>query len=306
MQKRKRQQPSYRQRKGYDQAIVTLTDSVTRYRKDYWLGPYDSSESRELYHRVLAQWESGGRRLPVTLDDKPADLTLVSISEVLNAYWKWASTYYGHSELSCLRMVIRLLRQMFGSTSATDFGPNRLRLILEQMIVGDQSADDEGHENLRLLDLSLTTWGELGLGGMSTGRSRAYIPIVIFSNYRRISPQDAGSTLLDAFNVTVFGLGLGLGLESVLGEKVFFEARANPGIGFATSSLTDAFGSTYLIDADGKLHLAQLFGAVGLSLGYSFRFQVWNVNSSNLFPDAADEFFDYKGRQHLFRVGVNW
>ena len=29
MQKRKRQPPSYRQRKGYDQAIVTLTDSVT-------------------------------------------------------------------------------------------------------------------------------------------------------------------------------------------------------------------------------------------------------------------------------------
>ncbi len=46
MQKRKRQQPSYRQRKGYDQAIVTLTDSVTRYRKDYWLGPYGSPESR--------------------------------------------------------------------------------------------------------------------------------------------------------------------------------------------------------------------------------------------------------------------
>ncbi len=41
MQKRKRQQPSYRQRKGYDQAIVTLTDSVTRYRKDYWLGTYE-------------------------------------------------------------------------------------------------------------------------------------------------------------------------------------------------------------------------------------------------------------------------
>ena len=178
--------------------------------------------------------------------------------------------------------------------------------FLVTFALGDQSADDEGRENLRLLDLSLTTWGELGLGGMSTGRSRAYIPIVLFSNYRRISPQDAGSTLLDAFNVTVFGLGLGLGLESVLGEKMVFEARANPGIGFATSSLTDAFGSTYLIDADAQLHLAQLFGAVGLSLGYSFRCQVWNVNTSNLFPDAADEFFDYKGRQHLFRVGVNW
>ena len=91
MQKRKRQSPSYRHRTGYDQAIVTLTDSVTRYRKDYWLGPYDSPESRELYHRVLAQWESGGRRLPVTLDDKPADIAQVSVAEVINAYWKWAN-----------------------------------------------------------------------------------------------------------------------------------------------------------------------------------------------------------------------
>ncbi len=178
--------------------------------------------------------------------------------------------------------------------------------FLVTFAVGDQGGDDEGRENLRLLDVSLTTWGELRLAGMSTGRSRAYIPIVFFSNYRRVSPQGSESTLLDAFNVTVLGLGLGLGLESVLGQTVLFEARANPVLGFATSSLTDAFGSAYLIDADAQLHLAQLFGAVGLSLGYSFRLQVWNVNTSDLFPDATDEFFDYKGRQHLFRVGVNW
>ncbi len=91
MQKRKRQPPSYRQRKGYNQAIVTLTDRVTRYRKDYWLGPYGSPESRELYHRVLAHWEANGQRLPVTLDDKPADLAQVSVAEVLNAYWTAAS-----------------------------------------------------------------------------------------------------------------------------------------------------------------------------------------------------------------------
>ncbi|MHC4416871.1 MAG: tyrosine-type recombinase/integrase [Planctomycetota bacterium] len=141
MPKRKRQPPSYRQRKGYDQAIVTLTDSVTRYRKDYWLGPYGSPESRELYHRVLAHWESGGRRLPVTLDDKPADIAQVSVAEVLNAYWKWATRQYGSSELGCLRVVIRLLRQMFGSTPAADFGPNRLRLVRDQMILGDENAD---------------------------------------------------------------------------------------------------------------------------------------------------------------------
>ena len=45
MQKRKRQPPSYRQRKGYDQAIVTLTDGVTGYRKDHWLGTHGSEQT---------------------------------------------------------------------------------------------------------------------------------------------------------------------------------------------------------------------------------------------------------------------
>ncbi len=39
--------PSYRKRSGYDQAIVTLTDSVTKRRRDYWLGEYNTPESRE-------------------------------------------------------------------------------------------------------------------------------------------------------------------------------------------------------------------------------------------------------------------
>ena len=178
--------------------------------------------------------------------------------------------------------------------------------FLATVALGGQSADGEGREKLRLLDVSLTTWGELRLSGLSAGQSRAYIPIALFTNHRRVSPQGSASSLLDAFNVTVLGLGAGLGLESVLGERVLFEARANPVFGLATSSLADAFGTAYLIDADAQVHLAQLFGAVGLSLGYSFRFQVWNVNTSSLFPDATDELFDYKGRQHLFRVGVNW
>ena len=56
--------PTYRRRPGYDQAIVTLTDARTKKRKDYWLGPFDSPESRELYHCIIAEWEANGRRLP--------------------------------------------------------------------------------------------------------------------------------------------------------------------------------------------------------------------------------------------------
>ncbi|MDQ7014250.1 MAG: hypothetical protein Q9O74_10180, partial [Planctomycetota bacterium] len=58
-----RKPPAYRQRKGDDQAIVTLTDSVTGKRRDYWLGEFDSPESREVYYRLLAEYEALGRRL---------------------------------------------------------------------------------------------------------------------------------------------------------------------------------------------------------------------------------------------------
>ena len=56
--------PSYRKRKGYSQALVTFTDAVTGRRRDYWLGEYGTPQSREAYHRIIAQWEAAGRRLP--------------------------------------------------------------------------------------------------------------------------------------------------------------------------------------------------------------------------------------------------
>ena len=53
--------PQYRQRAGYSQAIVTLTDAKTKKRRDYWLGEINSLESREKYHIVIAAWEAKGR-----------------------------------------------------------------------------------------------------------------------------------------------------------------------------------------------------------------------------------------------------
>ena len=70
--------PSYRQRPGYTQAIVTLTDSATGKRRDYWLGEFGSVESREAYHRVLADWEAGGRRFPNAAATIAASLTPIS------------------------------------------------------------------------------------------------------------------------------------------------------------------------------------------------------------------------------------
>ncbi len=135
--------PSYRQRKGYDQAIVTLTDAVTKRRKDFWLGPYGSAESRELYHRVIAEWEAAGRRLAAlsAASDNPRPADGKKIKEVIHQYWIWAKEYYRPKHTQALRSALRLLRKYFGETSPSDFGPNKLRLLRDEMIRGDKTDD---------------------------------------------------------------------------------------------------------------------------------------------------------------------
>ena len=177
--------------------------------------------------------------------------------------------------------------------------------FLATLAVGDQDASEDLND-LRLLDVSLTTWGALRPEALSRGSTRFYLPIVLYGNHRRVSPRSSEENFLETFNVTMLGLGGGLGLDRTFGDVTFFQARANPIIGFATSSLTDAFGLAYLMDADAQLHWSGLFGKFGLSLGYTFRYQVWNINASGLFPEATDDLFDYNSLQHLIRVGLNW
>ncbi len=136
--------PTYRQRKGYTQAIVTLTDEPTGRRKDYWLGEYGTPESHENYHRVLAEWESRGRRFPPRLKgetNSEVDAKAISVNELALAYWKHASSYYTPAAAGHLKAVVRLVRKYFGHSRARDFGPNDLRLVRDEMIKGDPKAD---------------------------------------------------------------------------------------------------------------------------------------------------------------------
>lgn len=79
--------PTYRRRKRYSQALVTLTDSVTRRRRDYWLGEYGSAESREQYHRVIAAWEANERRLPEACPGHPSRASQgLTVTEINREY----------------------------------------------------------------------------------------------------------------------------------------------------------------------------------------------------------------------------
>lgn len=135
--------PSYRKRKGYDQALVTLTDARTGKRRDYWLGAHGTPESRERYHRVIAEWESLGRRLPEP-ERAPTNATdpeTITVGELIVRYWRWTGAHHLTREREHFRPVLRMLRDTDATTPVESYGPKRLRLLRERMMRAEPDAD---------------------------------------------------------------------------------------------------------------------------------------------------------------------
>jgi integrase len=120
--------PSYRLHKQSGQAIVTLCG------KDHLLGLFGSAASREKYDRLIAEWIAGGRQ-SIRRDAEPAP-----ICEVIAAYWEYADKYYRHpdgtptGESDSIRKALGPLRQLYGSTAASAFGPLALKAVREEMV----------------------------------------------------------------------------------------------------------------------------------------------------------------------------
>jgi integrase len=118
--------PAYRLHKPTRQAVVTIDD------RDFYLGTYATEASRAEYDRLVSEWLSNGRRLPVS---GGGDLT---INEMLLAYLRFAKGYYQQSaELPNIRFAIRQLKRLYGHTLAAKFGPLALKSVREEMIRDD-------------------------------------------------------------------------------------------------------------------------------------------------------------------------
>ena len=141
MSKPTQKQPAYRKQSGRNQAVVTLTDTDTGRRRPYYLGPYDSRESWERYHALLAWWEANGRRLP---DDprqakhRPSEGP--SVSRIILEYWRHAESYYVKPDgtptttLGEVKVAVGTLRATYGTSAASDFGPKKLREVRGAML----------------------------------------------------------------------------------------------------------------------------------------------------------------------------
>lgn len=120
--------PSYRKQKtnGGDRAFVEL-GGIRRY-----LGEYDSPVSRARYGTLIAEWESSGGHIAVQASE-------ITIIELTARFWTHALTYYVKdgeqtSELSWIRSSIKPLVELYGSGSAANFGPLKLKTVRSRMI----------------------------------------------------------------------------------------------------------------------------------------------------------------------------
>jgi integrase len=120
--------PSYRLHKPTGQAVVTLAG------RDIYLGRHRSVESLAEYDRLLAEWLASGRRLPVSVGGSDG-----TVNELMLAYIRHAEGYYRKdgkptSEVRNIGLAIRPVRQLYGHTMASRFGPLALKAVRETLI----------------------------------------------------------------------------------------------------------------------------------------------------------------------------
>jgi integrase len=109
--------------------------------KTYYLGAYDSPESRREYDRVVKFWREvrqvpKNRPLPAGASlPPPADLT---VAEIIAAFWTHAHGYYADcvlpngkvcGELDNYRLALRPLRRLYDGTPAASFSPLKLKAV---------------------------------------------------------------------------------------------------------------------------------------------------------------------------------
>ncbi|MEO0587231.1 MAG: site-specific integrase [Planctomycetota bacterium] len=139
---RKPKTPTYRLHRQSGQAIVTLTDRITRRRKDVLLGPHGSPESRAMYDEAIAAWLGRGRLLDA--EPKPRKQEAPgshTVAGVLLAYWESRLEREGvaegerlSSQMMSVRRALRVARSIAGGQPAHEFGPLLLQDVRRAMV----------------------------------------------------------------------------------------------------------------------------------------------------------------------------
>ena len=119
--------------KATGQAVVRLNGH------DHYLGRYGSAESKEAYDRAISEWLIRGReenRAATKGSTSPARGANFTLSELILAYKFHTDEIYRSSptERDKVRLSLRPLRQLYGSSPAIEFGPLALRAVRDRLL----------------------------------------------------------------------------------------------------------------------------------------------------------------------------
>lgn len=102
-------------------------------RNRVYLGQWDSEESKQRYHQVVAEYLQHG-------PNRPAAIPALTVLELVDRFWAFAEGFYvkqdgsASSSLSVYRMALRVLVECRGNVMASRFGPLDLQQIRESFI----------------------------------------------------------------------------------------------------------------------------------------------------------------------------
>jgi integrase len=115
--------PTYRRHKASGRAVVTLEG------RDFYLGEFNTPESRAEYDRIINEWLARGRRIAETGTGTDGML----VKELILGY-------HGHlvatmpDEVSRAKLALKPVRDMYGNTPADKFGPVAFQAVRQKMI----------------------------------------------------------------------------------------------------------------------------------------------------------------------------
>jgi hypothetical protein len=125
--------PKYRHYKPKNLAVVRIDG------RDHYLGKYDSAESHEKYHRLLAEWLAQGTTNAPAPEAAGPDRGGMAVNDLILAYYRHCEQYYVKNgemtnQVRMIRLALKVLRRLYGSTPIKDFGPLSLRACRDEFV----------------------------------------------------------------------------------------------------------------------------------------------------------------------------
>ena len=120
--------PSYSLHKASGKAVVRLSG------RDHYLGPYGTPDSHEAYNRLIAEWLATQRSKQPTKPKSLRELEGLLVVQLIERYRAFAMSYYVKDgkptkEFENLKYALKPLRELYGSTPASEYGPKNLKAM---------------------------------------------------------------------------------------------------------------------------------------------------------------------------------